>query len=267
MFVKCSIKGRRKASGLLLFTLVSIAISAVVAIGLTKMNEQNFRVASISNEHMQARHYAQERADIIRASSFASLSGIPKTVIGGAGFLGEPFYEEVIETVSGVYKDYKINIYKGDNDKVLFSLVVHRADPKVLVDGVTTDSSDADSANSAMTAHASQELVGSKISAGVDSDSADTTMSAKVFKEYLNSVLRDYQLNDSIVRRPEGEAVGGPMRPVYVAADGFVKVTNADYRFNEDVTPINIGILDVDSNGHFYMDYQDKATFFKNEAK
>lgn len=251
----------------MLFTLVSIAVSAVVAIGLTKMNEQNFRVAAISNEHMQARHHAQERADIIRASSFASLSGMPKTVIGGVGFSGEPFYEEVIETVSGIYKDYKINIYKGSSDKVLFSLVVHRADPKVLVDGVTTDSSDANSVDSAMTAHASQELVSSKISAGADSDSVDTTMSAKVFKEYLSTVLKDYQLNESIVMRPEGQAVGNQIRPVYVAADGMVKVTNADYRFNENITPTNIGILVTDSNGHFYMDYQDKATFFKNEAK
>lgn len=258
----------RKGSGFLLFTLVSIAVSAAVAVALTKMNEQNFRVATISSEHMKARQYAQERADIIRASSFASLAGMPKTVIGKNSFNNkDDFYEEIVETSSGIYKDFLINIYKGKDDKVLFSLNVHRADPKALVDGTTIDSSEANSKDSAMTAHASQKLAMTKISAGTDSDSSDTTMSAKVFKEYLNETLKNYQKKDDIVLRPEGEAVGGPMRPIYVGIDGMARITNADYRFNENVNPTDIGILVVGSDSKFYMDYLDKSTFFKNEAK
>lgn len=231
------------------------------------MNERNFRLANISNDYMQARQHAQERADIIKASSFASLTGLTKRPIGGTGFTGDPFYEEVIETVSGIYKDYRINIYKGNNDKVLCTLLVHRANPRALVDGSTVNSTTVDSTEIAMTAHASQELVASKIDEGIDSTSNNSTMSAKVFKEYLDTVLQDYQLAESTVKRPSQSAVGNAFRPVYVDSDGYAKVTNSDYRFNENVSPTNISILVTDTSGNFYMDYQTKTTFFENEAR
>lgn len=252
---------RLKGSGMLLFVVISIAVSAALAVGLSKMNEQNFRTAVVSGEHMQARHHAQERADIIRASSFASLSGMPKTVIGGVGASGEPFYEEVIESKSGIYKDYTINIYKGLNDKVLFSLVVHRADPKVLINSTAVDSMDTNSQDTSMTAYASQELLSSKIGAGVDSVSNDSSMSAKVLKDYVANQLNNYNLKESIVLRPEGEAVGTAMHPVYVASDGYVKVTNSNYRFNENVSPVYIGTMTIDSSGNFKVDYMNKSDF------
>ena len=76
------------------------------------MNEQNFRLANISNDYMQSRQHAQERADIIKASSFASLTGLTKRPIGVTGFTGDPFYEDVIETVSGIDR------YIGEDNRI-----------------------------------------------------------------------------------------------------------------------------------------------------
>nr|DAL32981.1 MAG TPA_asm: PilX N-terminal [Caudoviricetes sp.] len=254
------------SGGLLIMTIIAVAISAAVAIGLTKMNSMNFRVAQHSNDYMQARQYGQERANILRSTTFSALAPLSRRAVGAAA-AGDSydFYEEVTETVSGIYKDYTVNIYKGaDNNRAIVSLVVRRTDPKALVDGTTTNSSLEDSDTSALTANASQRLMNGKISADKDSTSGDTTMSAKVFKEYVEELLVDYAFKDNIVTRPDGEAVGGPRVPIYVDPTGMAKITEANFRLNENLGAPNVGILVTDSNGNFYLDYEDKTIFLKN---
>ena len=255
---------RKGTGGLLLMTLIAVAISGAVAIGLTKMNQMNFLVAQKSNLYMQARYHAYERANILRSTSFSALGPMSKTAIGDAN--GEfAFYEDVLEKKDTVFKEYTIRIFENKDATVpLISMVVRRVDPHVLVDGKTTVSSTEKSDTAALSAGASQDLMANKIGDDWNSNSNSTTMSAKVFKEYVNNLLLNYQNKDTIVKRPEGQGVGGPRNPVFVNSKGFAEATILNYRLNENLNAPNVGILVKDSNGNFYLDYESKADFLKN---
>lgn len=258
-------KIKKKGSAFLVVVIVSTAIAALASLGITKMEHYNLNTLRYYDSVSQAQHYAQERAEVLRVTPFESIRGITKTGIGNTNG-ADSYMEEVIVTSSstGIYKDCRINIYMGDDETILATLLVRKVDPNALVNGTLSSSILETSDKLALTAAASAGLVDSKISEGVDSESLVSSFSAGVFKDYLNNVLANYERKDQIVKREENSAVGSNIVPVYVNADGYADKTNLYYRFLNNPNTDAIGLLVADASGNFYIDYEDKISLFES---
>ena len=259
---------RRKGSALLISAIISVGISAILSFGIAKMEHYNFNTLRHYESISQAQRYAHERAEIIRVTPFGDLQNIQKRSIGSvsSSAIGmNSFYEEVniTNSANGILKDCVINIYSGsDTDKVLVSLVVRKADPEALLNGGILANYNDVSSGMALSAKAVQDLMSSKIGEGLDSESLVSSMSSKIFKDYIEGVLANYQKKDSAVKRSTNSAVGSVITPIYVDSDGYARKTNINYRFLNNTTTDAVGLLEIDSSGNFYFDYEDKISFF-----
>ena len=259
---------RRKGSALLISAIISVGISAILSFGIAKMEHYNFNTLRHYESISQAQRYAHERAEIIRVTPFGDLQNIQKRSIGSvsSSAIGmNSFYEEVniTNSANGILKDCVINIYSGsDTDKVLVSLVVRKADPEALLNGGILANYNDVSSGMALSAKAVQDLMSSKIGEGLDSESLVSSMSSKIFKDYIEGVLANYQKKDSAVKRSTNSAVGSVISPIYIDNDGYARKTNINYRFLNNTTTDAVGLLEIDSSGNFYFDYEDKISFF-----
>lgn len=261
-------KKRRKGSALLISAIISVGISAILSFGIAKMEHYNFNTLRHYESVSQAQRYAHERAEIIRVTPFGNLQNIQKRSIGSVASSAtgmNNFYEEVniINSANGILKDCVINIYSGsDINKALVSLVVRKADPEALVNGGILASYNDVSSGMALSAKAVQDLMSSKIGEGLDSESLVSSMSSKIFKDYIEGVLVNYQKKDSAVKRSANSSVGSVISPIYIDNDGYARKTSINYRFLNNTTTDAVGLLEIDGSGNFYLDYEDKTSFF-----
>lgn len=261
-------KKRRKGSALLISAIISVGISAILSFGIAKMEHYNFNTLQHYESVSQAQRYAHERAEIIRVTPFENLQNIQKRSIGSVSSSAtgmNSFYEEVniTNSANGILKDCVINIYSGsDTNKALVSLVVRKADPEALVNGGILASYNDVSSGMALSAKAVQDLMSSKIGEGLDSESFVSSMSSKIFKDYIEGVLVNYQKKDSAVKRSANSSVGSVISPIYIDNDGYARKTSINYRFLNNTTTDAVGLLEIDGSGNFYLDYEDKTSFF-----
>lgn len=255
-----------KGSSVLVMSLVSVGAMASIAFGISKMHELNYSGIRASHAKIQADQYAQDRAAILRSMDFGSVAVMSKRVVGGTASSGEnenTYYEEVVEepSESEVYKEFKVNIYKGkDNNDVVSSLVIRKTNPGYLIDGQLVGSNEA-SDKKALNSEASQDYAKSRFNDSLDSVSSTNAMSAKSLKLYVESVLADYVKSDNAVKREKGKGAGTVKDPVYVALDGYVKQGKVTTRMDLNSSSSKIAVL-TKENDVYYIDYLKKSDFF-----
>ncbi len=255
-----------KGSSVLVMSLVSVGAMASIAFGISKMHELNYSGIRASHAKIQADQYAQDRAAILRSMDFGSISVMPKRVVAGTAVSGEnenTYYEEVVEEPSetGVYKEFKVNIYKGkDNNDVCSSLVIRKTNPGYLIDGQLVGGDEA-SDKKALNSEASQNYAKSRFNDGLDSVSSTNAMSAQALKLHVESVLADYVKADNAVKHEKGKGVGSIKNPVYVALDGYVKQGKVTTRMDVNSSSSKIAVLTKENNV-YYIDYLKKSDFF-----
>ena len=57
-------------------------------------------------------------------------------------------------------------------------------------------------------------------------------------------------------------SVGSVISPIYIDNDGYARKTSINYRFLNNTTTDAVGLLEIDGSGNFYLDYEDKTSFF-----
>lgn len=261
---------KERGSGILIASIIGISLSAMVMLGLSKVNEANFKALKKTYDIEHAKQYALERADILRSTNFNDLEPMSKTAIGVSNskdINDETFYEEVVDNSEGdnFEKIYRVNIYKGNNEKTLFSVLVKRIPSNINVISSITGDLENVSDNGSLTVTASKELLNKKIQANMNSYSHNSSISSKNFKEYLNNLLLLYQRKDTGVMQAEaGKVIGSEFNPIYVDSNGFAKQTKLYFRLNRNDYQPNIGMIEVGKDGTYYFDYVGKSMLFES---
>ena len=255
-----------KGGSAIIMSMVSLGVMASIAYGISKMHELNFAGIRASHFKIQADQYAQDRASVLRSMDFDSVVVMSRQPVPGTASSGEnedTYYEEVVVDSSdtGVYKQFRINIYKGRNSNdVLSSVVIRKTNPGFLVDNQLAGL-DEKSDKKSLTSEASHSYAGTRFGETIDSLSDTSAMSASTLKTYVSSVLADYVKASNAVKHNPGSGVGSFSTPVYVAADGFVKMGNVTTRMSLLGTGDKIPVLTKEGN-IYYIDYIAKSDFF-----
>ncbi len=261
------LKVRHKGVSTLVMSLVSVAVMAVIAFGVSKMHELNFNGIHATAVRIQADQYAMDRANILRSMDYDSVMAMPIMMIAGSSFDGSDanaFFEEVVEeSVSDdAYKEFKVNIYKGvGNRDVVSSVVVRHTNPGYLLDGQILGD-DESSDKRSLSSSAAQDYAGGRFSEGMASDSETNAMSAAALKDYVHMLLEQYVLTENAVKHQPGKGAGSIKKPIYIANTGYVTAGDVEYRMNHNTTDTKIAVV-VKEDDHYYIDYLAKSDFFK----
>ena len=118
-----------KGSASMTMVITAAAISGVIALGVTRIMSMQFSAVASTDDKLRAQHDALNRAEIIRAGTFAGLQS-------SSGELPDGFYEDVVvkqETEDGVVvKVATINIYKDKaKSELVASMVVKRTNSSI----------------------------------------------------------------------------------------------------------------------------------------
>mgnify|MGYP004526969405 CR=1 FL=1 len=118
-----------KGSASMTMVITAAAISGVIALGVTRIMSMQFSAVASTDDKLRAQHDALNRAEVIRAGTFASLESSSKELPDG-------FFEDVdvkLENENGVVvKVATVNIYKDKSkSELVASMVVKRTNPSI----------------------------------------------------------------------------------------------------------------------------------------
>lgn len=267
------IKLKKRKGDAALFAIVALAVSGVIALGLAKVQHYGFHTLDTSEEFLKAEQFALEASEEIRNTSFAAVAALPKTQIS-SGTQNEPgkatpsgYYKEVQISRDGIFKDCKVNIYKGDNNNPVLSVNVTKVNPRSLVWGGftnnTEDSEDgtAEVPNETWSALTTQNFVNGKLINDYRMTDGKGTFTAKASIDYINDKLKNYIEDYKCLKRPAKQGVGTNRQPIFVNNNKLATVCAVNYTLNENTAAPNIGILRKDSSGNITLDYWDHDSY------
>lgn len=267
------IKLKKRKGDAALFAIVALAVSGVIALGLAKVQHYGFHTLDTSEEFLKAEQFALEASEEIRNTSFAAVAALPKTQIS-SGTQNEPgkatpsgYYKEVQISRDGIFKDCKVNIYKGDNNNPVLSVNVTKVNPRSLVWGGftnnTENSEDGTAAvpNETWSALTTQNFVNGKLINDYKMTDGKGTFTAKASIDYINDKLKNYIEDYKCLKRPAKQGVGTNRQPIFVNNDKLATVCAVNYTLNENTAAPNIGILRKDSSGNITLDYWDHDSY------
>lgn len=267
------IKFKKRKGDAALFAIVALAVSGVIALGLAKVQHYGFHTLDTSEEFLKAEQFALEASEEIRNTSFDAVTAIPKTQISSGSqdksgkATSSGYYKEVQISRDGIFKDCKVNIYKGDNNNPVLSVNVTKVNPKSLVWGDftnnTEDSEDGTTAvtNKTWSALTTQNFVNGKLINDYRMTDGKGTFTAKASIDYINDKLKNYIEDSKCLKRPAKSGVGTNRQPIFVNNDKLATVCAVNYTLNENTAAPNIGILRKDSSGHITLDYWDHDSY------
>lgn len=267
------IKFKKRKGDAALFAIVALAVSGVIALGLAKVQHYGFHTLDTSEEFLKAEQFALEASEEIRNTSFNAVTAIPKTQIS-SGTQNEPgkatpsgYYKEVQISRDGIFKDCKVNIYKGDNNNPVLSVNVTKVNPRSLVwGGFTNNTEDSEDGTTTITnetwsALTTQNFVNGKLINDYRMTDGKGTFTAKASIDYINDKLKNYIEDSKCLKRPANSGVGTNRQPIYVNNDKLATVCAVNYTLNENTAAPNIGILRKDSSGNITLDYWDHDSY------
>ena len=267
------IKFKKRKGDAALFAIVALAVSGVIALGLAKVQHYGFHTLDRSEEFLKAEQFALEASEEIRNTSFAAVAALPKTQIS-SGTQNEPgkatpsgYYKEVQISRDGIFKDCKVNIYKGDNNTPVLSVNVTKVNPRSLVwGGFTNNTEDSEDETATITnetwsALTTQNFVNGKLINDYKMTDGKGTFTAKASIDYINDKLKNYIEDYKCLKRPAKSGVGTNRQPIFVNNDKLATVCAVNYTLNENTAAPNIGILRKDSSGNITLDYWDYENF------
>lgn len=263
---------RKRKGEAVLFAIVALAVSGLIAVGLARIQHYGTHTLETSEEFLKAEQYALEVTEQLRSSSYSAVAAMPKTKISSGTAGSKPqdykfsgYYKEIVITNDGIFKDCKVNIYKDDTDRPVLSLSVAKVDPKALVWGGLSenlDESTESGGNRSWSAQTTQNYVGGKLINDYTAVDADGSFSAAASVDYINNKLKDYIEREKCLNRTSKAEVGSNRQPIFVNASREAAVCNVSYRLNENTAAPNIGILRKDSSGNIQLDYWDHDSYF-----
>lgn len=263
---------RKRKGEAVLFAIVALAVSGLIAVGLARIQHYGTHTLDTSEEFLKAEQYALEVTEQLRSTSYSAVAAMPKTKISSGTAGSKPqdykfsgYYKEIVITNDGIFKDCKVNIYNDDTDRPVLSLSVAKVDPKALVWGGISenlDESTESGGNRSWSAQTTQNYVGGKLINDYTAVDADGSFSAAASVDYINNKLKDYIEEEKCLNRTSKAEVGSNRQPVFVNASREAAVCNVSYRLNENTAAPNIGILRKDSSGNIQLDYWDHDSYF-----
>lgn len=263
---------RKRKGEAVLFAIVALAVSGLIAVGLARIQHYGTHTLDTSEEFLKAEQYALEVTEQLRSTSYSAVAAMPKTKISSGTAGSKPqdykfsgYYKEIVITNDGIFKDCKVNIYKDDTDRPVLSLSVAKVDPKALVWGGLSDNLDESTesgGNRSWSAQTTQNYVGGKLINDYTAVDADGSFSAAASVDYINNKLKDYIEEEKCLNRTSKAEVGSNRQPIFVNASREAAVCNVSYRLNENTAAPNIGILRKDSSGNIQLDYWDHDSYF-----
>lgn len=263
---------RKRKGEAVLFAIVALAVSGLIAVGLARIQHYGTHTLDTSEEFLKAEQYALEVTEQLRSTSYSAVAAMPKTKISSGTAGSKPgdykfsgYYKEIVIQNDGIFKDCKVNIYKDDTDRPVLSLSVAKVDPKALVWGGLSDNLDESTesgGNRSWSAQTTQNYVGGKLINDYTAVDADGSFSAAASVDYINNKLKDYIEEEKCLNRTTKAEVGSNRQPIFVNASREAAVCNVSYRLNENTAAPNIGILRKDSAGNITLDYWDHDSYF-----
>lgn len=263
---------RKRKGEAVLFAIVALAVSGLIAVGLARIQHYGTHTLDTSEEFLKAEQYALEVTEQLRSTSYSAVAAMPKTKISSGTAGSKPqdykfsgYYKEIVITNDGIFKDCKVNIYKDNTDRPVLSLSVAKVDPKALVWGGLSDNLDESiesGGNRSWSAQTTQNYVGGKLVNDYNAVDADGSFSAAASVDYINNKLKDYIEEEKCLNRTSKAEVGSNRQPIFVNASREAAVCNVSYRLNENTAAPNIGILRKDSSGNITLDYWDHDSYF-----
>lgn len=263
---------RKRKGEAVLFAIVALAVSGLIAVGLARIQHYGTHTLDTSEEFLKAEQYALEVTEQLRSTSYSAVAAMPKTKISSGTAGSKPgdykfsgYYKEIVIQNDGIFKDCKVNIYKDDTDRPVLSLSVAKVDPKALVWGGLSenlDESTESGGNRSWSAQTTQNYVGGKLINDYTAVDADGSFSAAASVDYINNKLKDYIEEEKCLNRTSKAEVGSNRQPIFVNGKREAAVCNVSYRLNENTAAPNIGILRKDSSGNIQLDYWDHDSYF-----
>lgn len=263
---------RKRKGEAVLFAIVALAVSGLIAVGLARIQHYGTHTLDTSEEFLKAEQYALEVTEQLRSTSYSAVAAMPKTKISSGTAGSKPgdykfsgYYKEIVIQNDGIFKDCKVNIYKDDTDRPVLSLSVAKVDPKALVWGGLSenlDESTESGGNRSWSAQTTQNYVGGKLINDYTAVEAEGSFSAAASVDYINNKLQDYIEEEKCLNRTTKAEVGSNRQPIFVNANREAAVCNVSYRLNENTAAPNIGILRKDSAGNIQLDYWDHDSYF-----
>lgn len=267
------IKFKKRKGDAALFAIVALAVSGVIALGLAKVQHYGFHTLDTSEEFLKAEQFALEASEEIRNTSFDAVTALPKTQInsGSQNKSGKAtpsgYYKEVQISRDGIFKDCKVNIYKGDNNNPVLSVNVTKVNPRSLVwGGFTNNTEDSEDGtatvpNETWSALTTQNFVNGKLINDYRMTDGKGTFTAKASIDYINDKLKNYIEDSKCLKRPAKSGVGTNRQPIFVNNDKLATVCAVNYTLNDNTAAPNIGILRKDSSGNITLDYWDHDSY------
>lgn len=263
---------RKRKGEAVLFAIVALAVSGLIAVGLARIQHYGTHTLDTSEEFLKAEQYALEVTEQLRSTSYSAVAAMPKTKISSGTAGSKPgdykfsgYYKEIVIQNDGIFKDCKVNIYKDNTDRPVLSLSVAKVDPKALVWGGLSedlDESTESGGNRSWSAQTTQNYVGGKLVNDYTAVDADGSFSAAASVDYINNKLKDYIEEEKCLNRTSKAEVGSNRQPIFVTGNREAAVCNVSYRLNENTAAPNIGILRKDSAGNIQLDYWDHDSYF-----
>lgn len=263
---------RKRKGEAVLFAIVALAVSGLIAVGLARIQHYGTHTLDTSEEFLKAEQYALEVTEQLRSTSYSAVAAMPKTKISSGTAGSKPgdykfsgYYKEIVIQNDGIFKDCKVNIYKDNTDRPVLSLSVAKVDPKALVWGGLSenlDESTESGGNRSWSAQTTQNYVGGKLINDYTAVDADGSFSAAASVDYINNKLKDYIEEEKCLNRTSKSEVGSNRQPIFVNGKREAAVCNVSYRLNENTAAPNIGILRKDSSGNIQLDYWDHDSYF-----
>ena len=119
------LKRKEKGNALMIAAMTAAAVTSAVAYGIAKMHQVQFVALEKSKRQQNAFQFANDRADIIRATRYGGISNLSKSKIGETDY-----YEEVSVSESDGMKTCTISVFDSSNSvNPVAQLVVKRKDP------------------------------------------------------------------------------------------------------------------------------------------
>lgn len=234
-----------KGSASMTMVITAAAISGVIALGVTRIMSMQFSAVASTDDKLRAQHDALNRAEIIRAGTFAGLQS-------SSGELPDGFYEDVVvkqETEDGVVvKVATINIYKDKaKSELVASMVVKRTNSSIALADEYKPEGAKDSAYNVS--------VVNKYFAHVDRDKNNGSVGSEIKPVYIkNGTVTETDFSKAVSSDSDKIAVINP--------DGsFGYTTKEDFIRSNGISRISIGIVDVHSGIVTY----DNGSYFEKE--
>ena len=176
-------RNKEKGNSIIIISITAAVVTSAIAYGIAKMQEVQFATLNKIKKQQNAMQFAQDRADVLRATRYNGIESLDKTKIGET-----EYYEEVTVTEENNVKTCTISVYSSDNDTYpAAQLVIKRNNPGQLMMNLYDELGD--HTDGAMTQKAVTEaLSGSSCSIGTCATAAAT--GAKVVSVSSGFVLK-----------------------------------------------------------------------------